>query len=149
MPVRNPLVETDGLITRVWQKFLRERGDVVDRTPSRVGGVSLPEGAHGDVPASTIIVAAGGFYRVSVYARRTAVATTSSVLGITISWTDGGVLLSSTAGNADNLKTAVIIGTVFLKADPGTSITYEVNYDSVAADEMKYSLDIAVEQVQG
>jgi hypothetical protein len=149
MPVRNPLIESDsGLITRVWMKFLRERGDAVDRTPQRVGGVSLPPGQHGDIAATPLQNVTGGFFRVSVYARRTVVATTSSVLGITIGWTEGGVQLASTAGNADNKVDAVITGNVLLKADPNTAITYEVNYDSVAADEMKYSLDIIVEQVQ-
>lgn len=149
MPVRNPMVEDDGFISRPWRTWLRSRSDVVNVTPIRVGTVGLGNQSASIPPTVVPVVVTAGLYRVSIYARRTVVATTSSGLGVIIWFTEGGQSLSvATPVNTENTLTAVVMGSWVIRIDPDSFISYEVAYGSVNPGEMKYNLDVVVEQVQ-
>lgn len=150
MPVRNPMIEPDsGIITRPWRIFLRGRADVVAATPQRTATASLAK-QTGPIGATVVPgTYEAGLYRVSVYARRTKVATTSSKLQVVISFEDGGQLLAiSTNESVSNTLDDIASGNGMIRIDPDTVIQYEVIYDSVAPNEMEYSLDVVVERLQ-
>jgi hypothetical protein len=150
MPVREPMASPDsGTITRPWRLFLRERTDIVSQTPLRVGSANLAGQNAGIGPTQVPGSFPPGLYRVSIYARRTTVATTSSSLGVTIRFLDGGQALVITTGvNTDNKVDAIVAGSGMVRIGANSPVTYEVEYASVAPGEMRYSLDVVVEQIQ-
>lgn len=150
MPTRDPMIEPDsGLISRTWRIFLRDRSDVVDATPVRVGEVDLTGQAAAIAATPVPAELSAGLYRVMVYAHRTVVAATSSSLGVTIGWRDGGITRTATTGvDTSNTLGAVLQGVWLVRIDPNSFITYEVTYASVAAAQMIYALDVVVERVQ-
>jgi hypothetical protein len=150
MPVREPMTEPDnGRITRPWRLFLRSGTDTASAAPLRVGAAHLTGQAAGIGPTQVPGSFPPGLYRVSIYARRTKVATTSSSLGVTIRFLDGGQALVITTGvNTDNKLDAIVAGSGMVRIGSNSPLTYEVEYASVAANEMIYSLDVVVEQVQ-
>src|SRR3990167_3174871 len=85
-----------------------------------------------------------GYYRVSVYARVTTAAVTSSSLTVTIAWTDGGIAVSKAAAAITGNTTASEIDpfVFLLRADQATAITYATTYASNGAGEMKYMLTV-------
>lgn len=89
-----------------------------------------------------------GLWRVSFSVRVTQVATTSSSIQVTVSWTEGGISQSET-GTAltGNTLTTREGRSMVIHPDEGTPISYSTTYASVGAQPMKYSLDIAVEEL--
>lgn len=150
MPVREPMIEPDsGTITRPWRLFMRSGSDTASAAPLRVGSANLTGQNAGIGPTQVPGSFPPGLYRVSIYARRTTVATTSSSLGVTIRFLDGGQALVITTGvNTDNTLAAIVAGSGMVRIGPGSPVTYEVEYASVNPGEMRYSLDVVVEQVQ-
>lgn len=150
MPVREPIIEPDsGTITRPWRLYLRAGNDTANAAPLRVGQANLT-GQNAAIETTQVPGAfPPGLYRVSVYARRTTVATTSSSLGVVIRFRDGGQPLTiATPVDTSNTLTALVAGNGLIRIDPNSPVTYEVIYASVNPGEMRYSLDVVVEQVQ-
>ncbi len=150
MPVRSELADEDGLISRTWRLYLRGQGDTLASSPVVAGRKSLAAGQAAAIGATPMPIAVeAGFYRVSIYARRTQVATTSSDLAVLIGFTESGVSLTVTTGvDATNAVTKVLAGSWVIKCDANTTITYETTYASVGAQPMQYKLDVIVERVQ-
>ena len=91
---------------------------------------------------------APGLYRVTLYARITQAATTSSSLTVTIGHTDGGVSCTqSGAAITGNTTATVGSGSVIVRIDQATAITFATTYASVGGTPMQYRLDMAVEQL--
>ena len=91
-----------------------------------------------------------GTYRISVYARITTAAVTSSSLSVTISWTDGGIACSKTFAAAMTGNTTATTGEPFVlivDIDANAAISYATTYASNGAGEMAYKLTIIVEKL--
>lgn len=149
MPVREPLTDDNGLIQRAWRLFLRNQNDTLSYASVNAGSVSktVQQASISATPVPMTVSA--GFYRVSVYARRTQAATTSSSLQVDIGFTESGTSLTVTTGaDATNTTTKVVTGSWVLRVDQTTTITYATTYASVGATPMQYRLDVVVEQVQ-
>lgn len=87
-----------------------------------------------------------GLYRISVYARVTQAATVSSSLDATIGWTDGTVSCTHTlAAVTGNTTATVLLGSVVVRSDQATALTYATTYASVGATPMQYRIDVMVE----
>jgi hypothetical protein len=117
--------------------------------PSRLNVVALT--AQGASIAATNFapgILAGGLYRVSYYARCTTAAGVSSGLIVTFGWTDGGVACTLDSANMTGNTTATTqSGTVLIRIDKGTAITYATTYASNAAGVMRYALSVVLEKV--
>lgn len=149
MPVRENIADDDGLITRAWRLFLRQQNDSLSYATVNAGSVSktVQQASIGATPVPMTVNV--GFYRVSVYARRTQAATTSSDLKVDIGFTESGTSLTVTTGtDSTNTTTKVLTGSWVLRVDQTTTITYATTYASVGATPMQYRLDVVVEQVQ-
>lgn len=128
-----------------------EQQQRTERSPERIGAVTLT-GQNASISATPVPMPdlSAGLYRVSVFARVTTVATTSSSLTIAIGFTQGGVSCTLTlAAMTGNLVTTINAPfTALIESDANAPITYTVTYASNGAGEMVYTLSVAVEQVQ-
>lgn len=149
MPVRDTVTDDDGLIKRPWRLFLRGQNDTLNIAPIRVGQKSLT-GQQASIGATPVpMTVNAGLYRVSVYARRTQIATMSSELKVDIGFTESTQTLTLTTGNnTTNTLAALLTGTWMIRVDQTTTITYATTYVSVGATPMRYRLDVVVEQIQ-
>lgn len=149
MPVRSELADEDGLISRAWRLFLRGQTTTLGMASVRAGSKALV-GQQASIAATPVpMVISPGWYRVSIYARRTQAATTSSDLKVDIGFTESAVSLTVTTGtDSTNAVTKVLSGSWLIRVDQSTTITYATTYASVGATPMQYRLDVVVEQVQ-
>lgn len=149
MPVREPLTDDDGMVQRAWRLFFRTQNDTVSLASVNVGAVSKLLQAASIAATPVPMTVNVGYYRISVYARRTQAATTSSDLKVDVGWTESGATLTATTGtDSTNTTTKVLTGSWVVRADQTTTITYATTYASVGATPMQYRLDVLVEQVK-
>lgn len=148
IPSSAPVVETDRTLSRSWFLWLYE---VWLRIGAAVGIVGTPiakvsqSASIGTTTAYAVVQNA--VYRVSYYLRVTLPASVSSSLTPTIGWKEGGVTRSQDgAAVTGNLVTSQENGTLFVRADAGTVITYAVLYAS-SGTPMQFACDVAVELV--
>jgi hypothetical protein len=150
VPFRNALARLPGLfITEEWTRWLTAVVNAIGAAAQKVGTVGLT--TQGAAIASTPIptpALGSGLYRVSVYARITQAATTSSALTVTVDWTDGGVacsqLLAFLTGNTPSTTQSA---SLVIRADEGTTIRYSTGYSSTGATAMQYALDVRAEAI--
>ena len=149
MPVREPMIDDNGIVQRAWRLFLRNQNDKLAVASVNAGSVSLAVQAASIAATPVPMTVNVGYYRVSVYARRTQAATTSSDLKVDIGFTESGASLTVTTGtDSTNTTAKVLTGSWVLRVDQTTTITYATTYASVGATPMQYRLDVVVEQVQ-
>ena len=132
-----------------WVRWFNSLVQAFTVTPAKVGAVtaSAQSAAIGTTAINTPSLSTG-LYRLSVYARVTVAATTSSSLSVTIHWTDGGVACSATLGPVTgNLTTTVLQGQVIVNIDNATAISYSTSYASVGATAMQYKLVLSAEDL--
>ena len=137
------------LITTSWLRFLNTLGALLNTAANRISFVGLAgqNSALGGTPLLPTI-ANTGTYRLSYYMRVTTPAGVSSSLQITLAWTDGGVAQSFTgAALTSNTTLSFQTGTLLINADAATPISYSTAYASNAANVMRYSLTVTLEQI--
>ncbi len=117
--------------------------------------------ALGAAVTSTLLYAVpangAGLYRVLWCAKVTRIATTSSILGgsagFQIGYTDADdsvvvTTLANPTGNANGNTTGVQISGVFvINAKASTNVNYQMDYTSVGATSMQYSLHVRLEKL--
>lgn len=132
-----------------WVKYFGEESRAVEDRPERAVAVRLSaQAADIAVTALGIGTVEPGVWRISYTLRVTRAATTSSEVQLTIAWTEGGVAQSQASTNlTGNLTTTREGGTFILRVDSATNLTYAVEYDSVGAVGMLFSLDLIAERL--
>lgn len=132
-----------------WVKYFSGESRAVEDRPERAVTVNLSaQEADIAVTALGIGTVEPGVWRLSYTLRVTRAATTSSALQLTIGWTEGGVAQTQASANlTGNLTTTREGGTFILRVDSATNITYTVEYTSVGATSMTFSLDIIAERL--
>ncbi len=138
-----------GLVGDVWVEWFTQLTDDVDETTLRLNSVHLTSQAASigatDLSGGTI---SGGLYKLTYYARITRAASTSSSLTVTFSFTDGSVSPTySGAAITGNTTTTFQSGTIMIRSDANSPITYSTTYASVGATSMQYRLDVTLEVV--
>lgn len=140
----------EGILSPEWVPYFTDQGEtvssvsqivspMVELTAQAASIVSTP------IPTTTL---AGGYYRVSFYARVTTAAATSSSLIVTLSWTDGGVSCGiSSVAVTGNLTSTVATGTAVIEIDQATGIAYSTTYASVGVPAMQYKLTVILESL--
>jgi hypothetical protein len=140
-----------GWIQRVWADWLRAVAQRVDASPFRVQTVSLTAQGAAIVATSVPITdLVAGLYRVTYALRITRPGTVSSSATVTLGWTDGTVACSQAfAAVTGNTTAKVQSGTVLMRCDGASSLTYAVVYASAGATAMQFQIDVTVEYVPG
>lgn len=150
VPFRNAITSLPKLfVTDEWLRWLTVVLTAISAAAQKVGTVGLT--AQGAAIVTTAIPTprlSAGLYRVTCYARITRAATISSSLTVTISWTDGGIACSqSFAAVAGNTTATSQSGSLLVRVDEATTISYATAYASSGATSMLYQLDVRVELV--
>lgn len=154
--VRNPKLpegqkdRLEGTATLAWIQYWQAQSDTFSQAPFKVTTpISLTDEAA-TIGATAIPTAslAPGLYRVSYAARISTAATTSSSLTVSLSWTASSVTQSiSGAAMTGNTTATFQSGSVLIKVDANTPVTYATTYASVGATAMTYDLSIVLEEV--
>lgn len=138
-----------GLIADAWIEYFDQLAQTVDTAPTTANTVRLT--TQGAAIAATDIsdgTLTAGLYRFSYYARITRAASTSSSLTVTLSWTEGAVSPSfSGAAITGNTTTTVQSGSIMIRIDKNSPMTYATAYASVGATSMQYSLELTLETI--
>lgn len=146
-PISEPIADRVGILSRIWAVWFRGLTDRLNSFARRAAlPVALTAQAGSVGPTAATVALAAGLYRVSVHARITQAATTSSSLTVAIGYTDGGVACSQ-AGPALTGNTVATVQslTFVVKVDAGTTITYTATRASVGATPMLYALNVGIE----
>src|SRR5262245_20575833 len=149
---QTPIAEKNtGLISDQWAIYFRDQDASIAASPALVpgGNVVIPQqgGAIGATPIPTGALVAG-LYRVTWYLRVTTPAGTSSSVGLSIGWIEGGVACSFAGPPVTgNTNASVQSQTFMMHIDPATPLSYAVGYASTPAG-MQYALYLVVELVQ-
>lgn len=155
-PISSPISDTDrtgkmtGFIPLMWSDYFNSIDMQLQGSYLVLSAQRIPVGstAVGTTPLTESTLPAG-LYRVAYYLVELQADNTASSVQITIGWTDRGAVrfLTSPALTTNNVSAAAS-GTLMLRCDRATAITYAVAYSSTGgAPKMIYSLDIVVEQV--
>lgn len=150
IPYNTGIIEgKDDPIASVWYLWFFGLVAVLSAAPTLVVTGSLKnQGAPISTTPLPIDDPQGGYYRVSVYARITRPATTSSSLTVQLGWSETGqTLLYAFPALTGNSVLSVLIQELVIKSDQASPITYSTIYASAGAVTMQYSLDIAVERL--
>lgn len=137
------------LLRRIWIDWLNAAKSAIDNAAQKVGGVDLTaQGAAISATAIPILTVTTGLYRITHYLRITRAATTSSEATLTIAWTDGGVAMSNAFALVNGNTTATFqTGTLLIRADVSTEISYAITYASVGGTSMQFALYVRAEAV--
>ena len=123
-------VEVNDRVARKTQENLTNLEAAIATTPLLLGNVTQ------------------GIWRLSVTARVTRAATTSSSFQVTITWIDRGVPQTHTGTLVNgNLLTSRDQFPLIIRTDASSPIAYSVAYASVGATPMRFSLDIVAEEL--
>jgi len=148
-PVKDFIVDLQRRLTPAWERWFTQFVADQDDKPSREKTVSL-DAKSASIATTSIPLGAlsAGLYRVTVYARITTAATTSSSLQVTVSWTDSGVSCSkSNVAMTGNTTATSDSFSVLVDIDQGTAVSYSTTYASVGGTAMQYKLRVVAERV--
>lgn len=151
LPILSPLIDPPApgqqqkfLLSTRWRFALDDMNTRVEaRSPQ--ADISLT-GQAASIGITSLVAAASGRYRVSWYVRVMQAATTSSSIAVTITTTDGTIVVPQAGGSVTGNTTAsALSGSFIVQADAGVPISYSTAYASVGGVVMKYSLQIVAE----
>jgi|TARA_R110000787_G_scaffold66267_2_gene148918 hypothetical protein len=154
-PVPEYVVETaivrntiSGRVTQAMRYWLLALADRVNTTPNRVAeGTASTQAASLSATAFSIASVLPGLYRLSMAARITRAATSSSSLIVTFGWTQAVACAFASAAMTGNTTATVGTATVLVRVDKDSSITYATTYASSGGTAMQYRLDVVCERV--
>jgi hypothetical protein len=138
-----------GRLTFLMRYWLLSLADRINATPEILASVKAStQAASISATSLSILSVSPGLYRLSMSARISRAATTSSSLIVTFGWTAGGVSCT-TASPAMTGNTTATVGslTVLARVDEATAITYATTYVSAGGTTMQYDLDVSCELV--
>ena len=144
VPRANVVIDAAKRLNVYWDRWLQTIVTALNLTAQQIGTVTLT-GQHATIATTAIPTPTltAGLYRLSYTMRVTTVGSVSSSLTPTFGWTSGGVACSQAgAALTGNLTTSQQNGTLVLKVDAGTTVSYALLYASNAADSMLFTVDI-------
>ena len=135
------------MVNLEWLKYFGGQSGEIDEKTARKAKANL-SGQTASVGTTPFPLGsiAPGIWRISYTARITTPATTSSSLTVTITWTDGGVTMTQTGAAITGNTTATgQSGSVVIRVDASTPISYSTTYASVGGMPMAHALDLVCE----
>jgi hypothetical protein len=148
--VEQPVLSSriSGRVTQAMRYWLLSMADRINGSPSIIATTSLTVQSASIAPTSFgILQVQPGVYRLSMAARVTRAATTSSSLTVTFGWTSTVACTTSSAAITGNTTATTGSLTYLVRVDEATAITYATTYASVGGVTMQYQLDVLCEQV--
>ena len=137
-----------GRVTQAMRYWLLALADRVNTTPLLAATVTAStQAASIGTTNFAILDVQPGVYRLSMAARISRAATTSSSLTVTFGWTATVACTTSSAAITGNTTATTGSLTYLVRVDEATAITYATTYVSVGAVTMQYQLDVLCEQV--
>ena len=137
-----------GRVTQAMRYWLLALADRVDTTPLLAATVTAStQAASIGTTNFAILDVQPGVYRLSMAARISRAATTSSSLTVTFGWTATVACTTSSAAITGNTTATTGSLTYLVRVDEATAITYATTYASAGAVTMQYTLDVLCEQV--
>jgi len=149
IPGNSAVVEKDSLtLSSIWYRWLYSLWARVITCAATMATVTLSNQAASISATSAYAVNATGLFRVSYIVRITTAASSSSSATVALGFRTNSLTFSQAfSAVTGNTTTTQQNGSIFVKADAGTTLTYTVTYASVGATAMKFAFDLAVEQV--
>jgi hypothetical protein len=138
-----------GRLTFLMRYWLLSLADRINATPEILASVQAStQAASISATSFSILSVSPGLYRLSMSARISRAATTSSSLIVTFGWTSGGVSCTTASPAMTGNTTATVSSlTVLARVDEATAITYATTYASAGGTTMQYDLDVSCELV--
>lgn len=131
-----------------WLRWLTdEMVPAIDRAPTRQAHASHADQAA-SLPLTPLPLAQvpPGLYRVSYWFRVTTPGGVSSSLQFSLTWTSGGVVLTSSGvAVTTNTTSSLQFGTLIVRVDADAPISYATTYASAGVPSMVYELDVVAE----
>tara|TARA_R110000787_G_scaffold39857_1_gene99495 strand:+ start:3017 stop:3499 length:483 start_codon:yes stop_codon:yes gene_type:complete len=145
-PVTNNRIT--GRVTQAMRYWLLSLADRVNACPQLLSTVAVT-GKTAAISATSfdILSVAPGVYRLSMAARITRAASTSSSLTVTFGWTQAVSCTTSSVAMTGNTTATVGSLTILVRVDEGSTITYATSYASSGGTTMQYRIDVMCEQV--
>lgn len=138
------------IIAQKWLKWVGELVSAINLTAQRRGTVRFPVGSAGNVALTPFALASvgAGTWRLTYHYRVSRPGTVSSGLQISVTYTNGGVVITRSSTNeTGNLTTSVQSGTIPFRTDANTAISYTVTYATAGATPMQYEGDLILESL--
>ncbi len=137
-----------GRFTQIMRYWLLSLADRIDLTAALLASATV-SGSSASIATTNLSIASvlPGLYRLSMAARITQAATTSSSLIVTFEWTQGVTCTTSSAAITGNTTTTTGTLSVLVRVDQNSAIGYATTYVSAGATPMQYQLDVTCEQV--
>jgi len=137
-----------GRVTTAMRYWLLSLVDRVNASPLLLAKATVTEKSSAIVATNfQILSVQPGVYRLSMSARITRAASTSSSLIVTFGWTQAVSCSASSVAMTGNTTATVGSLTVLAKVDIGTPITYATSVASSGGTTMQYCLDVICEQI--
>ena len=154
-PVPEYIVETPvpqnritGRVTQALRYWLLALADRVNTTPNRIASATgSTQAASISTTALSISSVLPGLYRLSMAARITRAASTSSSLILTFGWTQAVACTAASVAMTGNTTATTGTFSVLVRVDQDSSITYATTYASSGGTSMQYRFDVTCEQI--
>jgi hypothetical protein len=137
-----------GRVTQAMRYWLLSLADRVNTTPNRIASATAStQAASISTTALSIASVLPGLYRLSMAARITQAASTSSSLIVTFGWTQAVACTAASVAMTGNTTATTGTLSVLVRVDQNSSITYATTYASSGGTSMQYRLDVTCEQI--
>ena len=137
-----------GRVTQAMRYWLLALADRVNTTPNRIASATAStQAASISATAFPISSVLPGLYRLSMAARITRAASTSSSLIVTFGWTQAVACTLASAAMTGNTTATVGTASFLVRVDQDSAITYATTYVSSGGTTMQYRVDVVCEQV--
>lgn len=137
-----------GRLTQLMRYWLLSLADRLNATAEVLASATLTtQSASVSTTNFSLITVLPGLYRLSMAARVTTAATTSSSLTVTFGWTQAVACTTSSVAMTGNTTATTSTFSVLVRVDQNSAITYATTYASSGATPMVYRLDVTCEQV--
>ena len=137
-----------GRVTQAMRYWLLALADRVNTTPNRIASATgSTQAASISTTAFAISSVLPGLYRLSMAARITRAASTSSSLILTFGWTQAVACTAASVAMTGNTTATTGTFSVLVRVDQDSSITYATTYVSSGGTSMQYRFDVTCEQI--
>ena len=137
-----------GRVTRAMRYWLIALTDRLNTTPNLVASATAStQSASVSATAFSIASVDPGLYRLSMAARITRAATTSSSLTVTFGWTQAVSCSAASAAMTGNTTATTGTFSVLVRVDKDSSLTYATTYASSGGTGMQYRFDVTCERI--
>ena len=137
-----------GRVTGAMRYWLLSLADRLNTTPNLVASATgSTQAASISATAFSVLSVTPGLYRLSMAARITRAATSSSSLIVTFGWTQAVSCTSASAAITGNTTATTGTFTVLVRVDQDSSMTYATTYASSGGTTMQYRFDVTCEQI--